>query len=224
MKRYQSHKVVEAAQIAGFANEADAKMVYVEPDGEGVAVPGNFFSRGYPKRGDYLVRYQPDGYLSWSPRAAFEAGYTEVRDRAPCLTWQDRAKQEAFELNARLTLLRAALLAGKITDPQSVALMQRQYKAMEEYHAALELRLRHTGVIDTETPPTVRETPAHVSAQIETPPGKRAVVIVTRDCGNTSTFTVVGGQRQAWDLYAGDVLSVREGEDHDTVAHKRPEA
>jgi hypothetical protein len=42
----------------------------------------NFFGRGSPAVGDYLVRYEPEGYLSWSPKKAFEDGYTEITDEA----------------------------------------------------------------------------------------------------------------------------------------------
>lgn len=76
MPQYQSHKRVEAAPIE-FLTDG---MVHVKI-GEtvhGVAVPKDFFGRGKPEKGDYLVRYQPDGYLSWSPRRAFLDGYTRL--------------------------------------------------------------------------------------------------------------------------------------------------
>ena len=82
MKTYQSHKVVEAAQILGYSQELGEVTIYADnADGyERIAMPNDFFKRGTPKVGDYLVRYQPDGYLSWSPKAVFEAGYTELRE------------------------------------------------------------------------------------------------------------------------------------------------
>jgi len=49
MPKWRSHKIVETAP----------------------------FARGRPSDGDYLVRYE-DGYLSWSPKKAFENGYTKV--------------------------------------------------------------------------------------------------------------------------------------------------
>lgn len=76
LPKYRSHKVVEAAPIE-FLTEG---MVHVKV-GEtihGVAVPEDFYGRGTPQLGDYIVRYQPDGYLSWSPREAFEDGYTRL--------------------------------------------------------------------------------------------------------------------------------------------------
>lgn len=77
MKRYRCHKVVEATEVV----ECDAELrVVTTYDDAGnphrVGVPEDFFGRGMPSRGDYLVRYLPDGYLSWSPKSVFEDGYT----------------------------------------------------------------------------------------------------------------------------------------------------
>jgi hypothetical protein len=83
MKKYQSHKVVEAAPIYG--TDPSTNTVVISEAGHPryeVEVPKDFFSRGVPGIGDYLVRYQPDGYLSWSPRKAFEAGYSELGEAA----------------------------------------------------------------------------------------------------------------------------------------------
>jgi hypothetical protein len=79
MKKYQSHKIVEAAVIV---MHTDGLVVVRDPDGteHSVTVPNDFAARGEPSNGDYLVRYQPDGYLSWSPKPVFEAGYAELRE------------------------------------------------------------------------------------------------------------------------------------------------
>lgn len=73
MRKWQPHKIVEAEPITDFSRSLSSVIA-----GEKVVVPFNFFSRGEPKIGDYLVRYD-DGYLSWSPKKAFEEGYTEVK-------------------------------------------------------------------------------------------------------------------------------------------------
>jgi hypothetical protein len=81
MPRYRSHKVVEAAPIISFDT---AKCEVTVDIGDGIArpwtlrVPEDFFARGKPAAGDYLVKYTPDDYLSWSPREAFVEGYTRV--------------------------------------------------------------------------------------------------------------------------------------------------
>jgi hypothetical protein len=83
MKKYQSHKIVEAAVIVGWDNGGSSKNsfgVWIDPGHKWVEVPKDFFARGIPKKDeDYLVRYE-EGYLSWSPKAVFEAGYSEIKD------------------------------------------------------------------------------------------------------------------------------------------------
>lgn len=78
MKKYRSHKIVEAAVIVGASAGENFVRVKGEGGSEKITVPDGFFARGFPEAGDYLVRYEPDGYLSWSPRDKFEAGYTEI--------------------------------------------------------------------------------------------------------------------------------------------------
>jgi hypothetical protein len=84
MKRYRSHKIVEAGQIVSFTVETSeagrptgAYVVKISADGveEDVTVPPAVFMRGVPAPGDYLVKYE-GGYISWSPKKAFEDGYT----------------------------------------------------------------------------------------------------------------------------------------------------
>lgn len=91
---YQCHKRVQAAPIHSADPEASPPHVHVVVGGEvmRITVPIDFFARGIPAQGDYLVRYQPDGYLSWSPKAAFDGGYALVPPTAnhekPVLEWQ----------------------------------------------------------------------------------------------------------------------------------------
>lgn len=73
MKTYISHKRVQAAQIAGIFVGSDTVQTM---DGEMHSMPG-LFNRAIPDVGDYLVVYE-DGYMSHSPKAAFESGYTLV--------------------------------------------------------------------------------------------------------------------------------------------------
>lgn len=76
MKRYQSHKVVEAAPIVGVNVAVSLVIVEGENGREEIYVPEHFFARSIPEIDDYLVKYLPDGYLSWSPKEIFEDGYT----------------------------------------------------------------------------------------------------------------------------------------------------
>lgn len=85
MKKYQSHKVVEAAKILEATLPPDSDMWGLRLDGveDPVFVDEDWFqnrAKGAPV-GGYFVRYlDGDGYESWSPAEAFEAGYTEVTD------------------------------------------------------------------------------------------------------------------------------------------------
>ena len=78
---YRSHKLVRAAAITAVGDAAaDGSRELL------LNVPGRFpdaatfhgkaelFSRYVPMVGDYVVVY-PDGYVSLSPRKAFEEGY-----------------------------------------------------------------------------------------------------------------------------------------------------
>ena len=78
LPQYRSHKLVRAGPIIRFG---DALAVIVSADGreEAIDAPPGTFSRGRPNDGDYLVVYEPDGYISWSPKAVFEAGNTRTR-------------------------------------------------------------------------------------------------------------------------------------------------
>lgn len=78
MKRYRYHKMVHAATITEVLMEHN-KVAWSTGNTNGVeTTPDNFFARGVPEPGDYLVKDAPDGYLSWSPKAVFEAGYREM--------------------------------------------------------------------------------------------------------------------------------------------------
>jgi hypothetical protein len=89
LPRYRSHKIVRAAQIARFGQEpADSSsgipvFVIVEDlEDLELPVPPGVFRRGRPAVGDYLVFYD-DGYVSWSPKLAFEDGGQLVTGAAP---------------------------------------------------------------------------------------------------------------------------------------------
>ena len=87
MKKYQSHKVVEAAPLVAIRVEPGVDGgVAVLMDGEEVQLDGETGARiqaacaeGFPPvmLEGWLVRYA-DGYLSWSPAKAFEEGYVAI--------------------------------------------------------------------------------------------------------------------------------------------------
>lgn len=83
-----SHKRVEAYPIcaAEFEEDGSGKVGVEHPSGAYIVVPvpPKFLRNpGDVAEGDYLVRYEPTrsdphGYLSYSPRAVFEGGYTAI--------------------------------------------------------------------------------------------------------------------------------------------------
>ena len=75
MQRYKSHKIVEAGLIDHFdggnvvlVDKAVVPLTKKDHERIGAMVKDG---------GGYLVRYD-DGYLSWSPKKAFEDGYTAI--------------------------------------------------------------------------------------------------------------------------------------------------
>lgn len=84
LPKWQSHKVVEAAKITGVSEaelstgRQDVIFVWHLEGGYKVDVREPLairVTRGQSPIGGYYVRY-PDGFESWSPADAFEAGYT----------------------------------------------------------------------------------------------------------------------------------------------------
>lgn len=83
MKWYQCHKRVQAAKITEIYGrvELDNPGATVTnlgfKDGTRAAVTEEWLRKHQPEIGGYLVQYE-DGYQSFSPAAAFEAGYSAM--------------------------------------------------------------------------------------------------------------------------------------------------
>lgn len=76
---YECHKKVRAARIKSITPGSDGTGRIV-PHDEGVhafTVSKAYMDKHQPKAGGYWVLYD-DGYESWSPRNAFEDGYTRI--------------------------------------------------------------------------------------------------------------------------------------------------
>ena len=84
---YRSHKIVHAGRIVSVEPQRDSVVLVIEPaPGIHEAVRREVSREWIARRvsgpasarlgmGGYYVEY-PDGYTSWSPADAFEAGYT----------------------------------------------------------------------------------------------------------------------------------------------------
>lgn len=77
MQKYKCHKVVEAEILSSFYDGV------VLESGEEVKMTSSQLNRIAAMARDskdgsgYLVKYE-DGYLSWSPKDVFEAGYSKI--------------------------------------------------------------------------------------------------------------------------------------------------
>lgn len=82
MKKYVSHKIVEAGKIAAIEVNEDKSARIALDTGEMVKSSDQWYRNQTARKdgeelvGGYYVRYS-DGYDSWSPAQAFEEGYTE---------------------------------------------------------------------------------------------------------------------------------------------------
>lgn len=95
MPKYRCHKIVHALKIkdvichahadpavsiADFAKTEEFQGAHIMPEEEGyapIAVDAKWFRKHNPEKGGYYVVYE-DGYISYSPAAAFESGYTRI--------------------------------------------------------------------------------------------------------------------------------------------------
>jgi len=102
MKKYKSHKTVQAAKIACInKNEDGSAQLTFEGDAASVVVNKSYMDHRDPQEGGYYVRYE-DGYESWSPAEAFEEGYCAITDG--CLVGLPFGKAiEALRTGKRVT-------------------------------------------------------------------------------------------------------------------------
>lgn len=78
LPRWQCHKIVEAFKIRRVLYLDDnVTVVLLGTNGEEGDVGAEYEGKHTPVAGGYYVRYD-DGYQSFSPAAAFEAGYTPL--------------------------------------------------------------------------------------------------------------------------------------------------
>lgn len=78
MPRYQCHKQVHALKIKSIGYSDQAILLIPEDEGYApIELSLHFDTKHNPQPGGYVVVYD-DGYISYSPAAAFEAGYTRI--------------------------------------------------------------------------------------------------------------------------------------------------
>ena len=130
-KLYQCHKRVHATPMT--RGDYNALRGWDLPANENPADEG------------YLVIYNQGTeaeHISWSPKAVFDEGYTEVENQH-LPEWHQRMLLEHKELGARVEALHAALYGGICKDfpaPEKMRL-KRQLDAMDAYLKALTARV-----------------------------------------------------------------------------------
>lgn len=158
MKKYQSHKVVEAAVILSLG--ADFVVVKKEGAEDGFKYEGiqAQIAKHAPEEGWYLVKYA-DGYVSFSPPEAFTEGYSEVvegeEDQAPtkrlsfgqaivAMEAGQRVQREGWNgKNMFLWLLPAAVIKKEwIKDPQFAEVADKVSPDSDEVEALGSIRMK----------------------------------------------------------------------------------
>ncbi len=130
-KLYQCHKRVHAIPMT--RGDYNVLRDWELPTNENPADEG------------YLVVYNQGTeaeHISWSPKAVFDEGYTEVENQH-LPEWHQRMLLEHKELGARVEALHAALYGGICKDfpaPEKMRL-KRQLDAMDAYLKALTARV-----------------------------------------------------------------------------------
>ena len=87
LPRWQSHKVVQAARVTGVSEGSlpEGLFVWHLEGGFSISVDEDLAGRvprgTFSPIGGYLVLYE-DGFRSWSPAEAFEAGYLRIATEA----------------------------------------------------------------------------------------------------------------------------------------------
>lgn len=79
LPKYKCHKEVRAMKIAEVKaiDGAGARLVSAEVGIAEIVVSSKYVAKHDPQAGGYFVVYE-DGYWSYSPAKAFEAGYTRI--------------------------------------------------------------------------------------------------------------------------------------------------
>lgn len=78
---WQCHKQVRAAQIQDIEDIPGTDSSLLTFASHQMPIDGDWVRKHVPRIGGYYVVYE-DGYASFSPRAAFEAGYSLVNTGA----------------------------------------------------------------------------------------------------------------------------------------------
>lgn len=84
LPRWKCHKIVRAVKIKAIQQNVMGPGAFIDAEGPitNFAVDQAYLLKHNPQPGGYFVVYE-DGYESFSPAEAFEAGYTQINLTAP---------------------------------------------------------------------------------------------------------------------------------------------
>lgn len=105
MELYKSHKVVKAAEIVAVIGvcAAGADLRIANPTNHEMEIPyfatPDMLARFTPQVGDYIVLYADD-YVSFSPKSAFEDGYSIITEPVQCDDYLMEQDIQALNLTA----------------------------------------------------------------------------------------------------------------------------
>ncbi len=128
LRRYRSHKVVEALKIHAIEETHDGEFIVTPELGyyRPFEVSREYVEKHKPQAGGYWVRYQ-DGYESWSPADAFEKGYSAIVEAEPELS-EDESEPDY----GRLLSMIIDDLGAKPGTPELAKTIRRLEMAREE--------------------------------------------------------------------------------------------
>lgn len=142
LPQYKSHKVVRAAVIVESSSNDQRETWYVKlSTGDHRTLGAGRVPDGEVPTGGYFVEYD-DGYTSWSPPAAFEAGYMPLASE----DWHARLVVEKQDNDRRLASLRVFLSTQKFgaLPKHHADLLRNQEEVMADLSRILRQRLAST--------------------------------------------------------------------------------
>lgn len=149
LPKYKSHKEVWALKIKsiewvanvldgqGENREADGSAM-ITPEEEGFApfnVDQEYMQKHKPQVGGYYVEYE-DGYASWSPREAFESGYTKCDFETRLRLTNDSLLENIVGLKNFL-----ASVDAETVGRNTLSLLNIELNAMRTYQSCLMARI-----------------------------------------------------------------------------------
>jgi len=142
LQSFKCHKVVQAAAILSITIKPSNVFIVLESEPEVEhPIDPEVFARSVPEKGDYLVRYE-DGYISFSPKDVFEAGYSINYPE-----WLERVILEKDTLDLKISKLSKFIDSsmGDVVETAHNPILNLQLDAMNAYSAVLNKRIGISG-------------------------------------------------------------------------------